>query len=229
VGRDARRPPVVERPAWLVGNVGQAGGLIAALVSLTAAVAGSAAAVDFTLMTIPHGGLTRTALVHVPLGAGDPRPVVLKPAWRRRQRRESSQMDAHGRRRRSPRLRRCLSNGTARRRAGFSCGMRAPAAAARRPRAWTTWASCCGRSMRSTERVAIDRTRFYPPTRRTASPPSRRRAARWRVARFAPSRAMPGDATFHCRATPAPSTAAASGRPCRHQHARRRTWPWRIW
>jgi hypothetical protein len=56
--------------------VGQAGGLIAALVSLTAAVAGSAAAVDFTL-TIPHGGLTRTALVHVPTGAGDPRPVVL--------------------------------------------------------------------------------------------------------------------------------------------------------
>jgi len=43
----------------LVGNVGQAAGLIAALVSLTAAVAGPAAAVDFTL-TIPHDGLTRT-------------------------------------------------------------------------------------------------------------------------------------------------------------------------
>jgi polyhydroxybutyrate depolymerase len=56
--------------------VGQAAGLIAALLSLTAAVAGSAAAVDFTL-TIPHGGLTHTALVHVPTGAGDPRPVVL--------------------------------------------------------------------------------------------------------------------------------------------------------
>jgi len=39
--------------------VGQAAGLIAALVSLTAAVAGPAAAVDFT-PTIPHDGLTRT-------------------------------------------------------------------------------------------------------------------------------------------------------------------------
>jgi poly(3-hydroxybutyrate) depolymerase len=48
-------------------------------VSLTAAVAGSAAAVDFTL-TIPHGGLTRTALVHVPAGAGDPRSEVV--LWR---------------------------------------------------------------------------------------------------------------------------------------------------
>ena len=56
--------------------MGQAAGLITALVSLTAAVAGSAAAADFTL-TIPHGGLTRTALVHVPAGAGEPRPVVL--------------------------------------------------------------------------------------------------------------------------------------------------------
>jgi poly(3-hydroxybutyrate) depolymerase len=50
-------------------------------VSLTAAVAGSAAAADFTL-TIPHGGLTRTALVHVPAGAGEPRPVANEEMWR---------------------------------------------------------------------------------------------------------------------------------------------------
>jgi poly(3-hydroxybutyrate) depolymerase len=65
----------------LVGNVGQAAGLITALVSLTAAVAGSAAAADFTL-TIPHGGLTRTALVHVPAGAGEPRPDANEEMWR---------------------------------------------------------------------------------------------------------------------------------------------------
>ena len=54
--------------------MGQAARLIAALVILTAAV--PAAAADFTL-TVHHGGLTRTALVHAPAGAGGPRPVVL--------------------------------------------------------------------------------------------------------------------------------------------------------
>jgi hypothetical protein len=44
--------------------VGQAAGLIATFV-LTAAAPGAAA--EFTL-TVPHGGLTRTALVHAPAG-----------------------------------------------------------------------------------------------------------------------------------------------------------------
>ena len=60
----------------LVGNVGQAARLTAALVILTAAAAGDAAAADFTL-TVEHGGLARTALVHAPAGAGRARPVVL--------------------------------------------------------------------------------------------------------------------------------------------------------
>jgi hypothetical protein len=45
--------------------VGQAARLIAAIVVLTAAA--PAAAADFTL-TMPHGGLTRTALMHAPGG-----------------------------------------------------------------------------------------------------------------------------------------------------------------
>jgi polyhydroxybutyrate depolymerase len=48
--------------------------LIAALVVLTAAA--PAAAADFTL-TVPHGGLTRTALVHAPGGARAAWPVVV--------------------------------------------------------------------------------------------------------------------------------------------------------
>jgi len=54
--------------------VGQAARLIAALVVLTAAV--PAAAADFTL-TVQHGGLARTALVHAPADAGGPRSVVI--------------------------------------------------------------------------------------------------------------------------------------------------------
>lgn len=60
----------------LVGNVGQAARLIAALVLLTAAAAGNAAAADFTL-TLHHGGIERTALVHVPAAPAGPRAVVL--------------------------------------------------------------------------------------------------------------------------------------------------------
>jgi polyhydroxybutyrate depolymerase len=55
--------------------VGQAARLITGLLLLMAAA--PAAAADFTL-TVAHGGLTRTALVHVPdTGAGRARPVVL--------------------------------------------------------------------------------------------------------------------------------------------------------
>ena len=58
----------------LVGNVGQAARLSAALLVL--AVAAPAAAADFTL-TVPHGGLTRTALVHAPGGTRVAWPVVV--------------------------------------------------------------------------------------------------------------------------------------------------------
>jgi len=58
----------------LVGNLGQAARLIAALIVVTAAA--PAAAADFTL-TVQHEGLARTALVHVPAGIGGPRPVVV--------------------------------------------------------------------------------------------------------------------------------------------------------
>jgi poly(3-hydroxybutyrate) depolymerase len=58
----------------LVRNVGQAARLIAALVVLTAAA--PAAAADFTL-TLPHGGLTRSALVHAPAGVRAAFPVVV--------------------------------------------------------------------------------------------------------------------------------------------------------
>jgi polyhydroxybutyrate depolymerase len=54
--------------------VGQAAGLITALMISTAA--GPATAADFTL-TVQHGGLTRTALVHTPAEASGPRPVVI--------------------------------------------------------------------------------------------------------------------------------------------------------
>ena len=57
----------------LVGNLGQAARLIAALLMLMAAA--PAAAADFTL-TVQHDGLARTALVHVPAGVGGPRTVV---------------------------------------------------------------------------------------------------------------------------------------------------------
>jgi len=157
--------------------VGQAGGLIAALVSLTAAVAGSAAAVDFTL-TIPHGGLTRTALVHVPTGAGDPRPVVLNlhGGGNAESHRRWTRMDAAADRRGFVAV---YPNGT-----GPTSG---------RLLVWNA-GTCCGRApaqgvddvgfpLRTldalAERVAIDRTRVYAPTPRTASPPSRRSRARW--------------------------------------------------
>jgi polyhydroxybutyrate depolymerase len=54
--------------------VGQAARLIAAVVVLTAAA--PVAAADFTL-TVPHGGLTRTALVHAPGGTRAAWPVVV--------------------------------------------------------------------------------------------------------------------------------------------------------
>jgi hypothetical protein len=56
----------------LVGNVGQAARLSAALVVVTAAA--PAVAADFTL-TVQHGGLTRTALVHAPAGTTAARAV----------------------------------------------------------------------------------------------------------------------------------------------------------
>ena len=58
----------------LVGDVGQAARLIAALVVLTAAA--PAAAADVTL-TVPHGGLMRTALVHAPAGTRAAWPAVV--------------------------------------------------------------------------------------------------------------------------------------------------------
>ena len=54
--------------------MGQAARLIAALVISTAA--GPATAADFTL-TVQHGGLTRTALVHTPADTSRPPPVVI--------------------------------------------------------------------------------------------------------------------------------------------------------
>src|SRR5262249_60516772 len=51
LGRDARRPPIVECVSGLVGNLGQAARLIAALLMLTAAAPGAAAGVT---LTVPH-------------------------------------------------------------------------------------------------------------------------------------------------------------------------------
>src|SRR5262249_61822446 len=66
VGRNARRPAVVERVPGLVGNVGEAARLIGALLVLTAAA--PAAAADLTF-EVQHGGFARPALLHTPPGA----------------------------------------------------------------------------------------------------------------------------------------------------------------
>jgi polyhydroxybutyrate depolymerase len=83
----------------LVGNLGQAARLIAALIIVTAAA--SAAAADFTL-TVQHDRLARTALVHVPAGVGGPCPVVVNfhgggnAGSHRRWTRMDAAVDRHG-------------------------------------------------------------------------------------------------------------------------------------
>jgi len=182
--------------------VGQAARLIAALVILTAAV--PAAAADFTL-TVQHGGLTRTALVHAPAGAGGPRPVVLNlhggggnadshRTWTRM----DAAADRHG-------FVVVYPNGT-----GPMSG---------KLLVWNA-GTCCGRApaqdvddvgflLRALDaleqRVAIDRTRVYATGLSNGSMMAQRLAAdaadriaavapvasAMAIARFAPARAMP--------------------------------------